>query len=148
MPQLLVSMIGARAHYDSNTHLAGSLDMAISTLIVNSSNAENCLHSILRIIDTEKNSRLFIASLNCMAELLYHHDASLSPSLEKTMGEVAQRGMKAEDATVRKSSIEFALRLHACVGENAFWGLLPAIGTADRTLLMYYLAREKVITNA
>ena len=150
----LTAVLAARKHYSSTSHIVCGLEETAES-IVHQCDPSQCIDSVLDLLETERNegagtNTVFMA-LYVLAGLLHRgqekgNTRHLSDEQETRLGRMGANCLSDTNPDIRRAVIEFVLELFDSVDQERFWGLVMGAKEDHRSLITYYLARKRAVT--
>ena len=153
-PRALTAVLAARKHYSSTSHIVCGLEETAES-IVHECDPSPCIDSVLDLLETKRTngaetSTIFMG-LYVLAGLLHRGQEKgktlqLGVEQEERLGRMGGRCLSDTNPDIRRAVIEFVLELYDSVEEARFWILVTGGKEDQRSLITYYLARKRAVT--
>ena len=153
-PRALTAVLAARKHYSSTSHIVCGLEETAES-IVHECDPSPCIDSVLDLLETKRTngaetSTIFMG-LYVLAGLLHRGQEKgktlrLGVEQEERLGRMGGRCLSDTNPDIRRAVIEFVLELYDSVEEARFWILVTGGKEDHRSLITYYLARKRAVT--
>lgn len=153
-PRALTAVLAARKHYSSTSHIVCGLEETAES-IVHQCDPSPCIDSVLDLLETECTEGVetdtISMGLYVLAGLLHRGQEKgetlhLSERQEQRLGRMGARCLSDTSPDIRRAVIEFVLELYDSVDQERFWGLVTGAKEDHRSLITYYLARKRAVT--
>ena len=153
-PRALAAVLAARKHYSSTSHIVCGLEETAES-IVHQCDPSPCIDSVLDLLETERTegveTNTVFMGLYVLAGLLHRGQEKgdtfhLSEGQEQRLGGIGARCLSDTNPDIRRAVIEFVLELYDAVDQERFWGLVTGAREDHRSLITYYLARKRAVT--
>ena len=157
-PRALTAVLSARKHYSSTSHIVSGLEETAES-IVHRCDPLPCIDSVLDLLEIERtqgpgsnpNTDTMFMGLYVLAGLLHRgqdqgSSFQLSTEQEERLGRMGASCLADTNPDVRRAVMEFVVELHDKVEKERFWGLVAKGRDDHRSLITYYLARKRAIS--
>ena len=150
----LTAILAARKYYNSTSHIVCGLEETAES-IVHQCDPSQCIDSVLDLTETERNegagTKTVFMALYVLAGLLHRgqekgNTRHLSEEQEARLGRMGANCLSDTNPDIRRAVIEFVLELFDSVDQERFWGLVTGAKEDHRSLITYYLARKRAVT--
>lgn len=157
-PRALTAVLSARKHYSSTSHIVSGLEETAES-IVHRCDPLPCIDSVLDLLEIERtqgpgsnpNTDTMFMGLYVLAGLLHRGEEKgstfqLSTEQEERLGRMGASCLADTNPDVRRAVMEFVVELHDKMEKERFWGLVAKGRDDHRSLITYYLARKRAIS--
>lgn len=153
-PRALTAVLAARKHYSSTSHIVCGLEETAES-IVHECDPSPCIDAVMDLLETKRTegteTNTIFMGLYVLAGLLHRSQEKgdgphLGQEQEERLGRMGATCLSDTNPDIRRAVIEFVLELYDSVDEARFWGLVTGAKEDHRSLITYYLARKRAVT--
>lgn len=153
-PRALTAALAARKHYNSTSHMVCGLEETAES-IVHQCDPSPCIDSVLDLLETERTegaeTNTIFMGLYVLAGLVHRgqekgNTLHLSKGQEERLGRMGAKCLSDTNPDIRRAVIEFVLELYDTMDQDKFWSLVTGAKEDHRSLITYYLARKRAVT--